>query len=238
MRYITIALLVLFFSISGYSQTLELTISNPQPRLGEIFTLSVEIDTVATNVFSFLSNKFIVSPYKSSSNTGSTIGVSLQATKLGHNDIGPLNFKIDNKVYTSNKIKFDVVDSLPPVNKGLWFRTTPIDDSTVYLIIEQRIPALVYVTHDSPTSMTMTTKTNDEDKEVEMVQDSDNISFGGSHSDYQSVKEPKNKTESKFEYFFALYKIKRNKNGNPVVISKDDFKNIPDYYVFKNILIN
>jgi hypothetical protein len=194
MRYITTALLVLLFPISGYSQTLELTISNPQPRLGEIFTLSVEIDTVATNVFSFL--------------------------------------------YTSNKIKFDVVDSLPPVNKGLWFRTTPIDDSTIYLIIEQRIPALVYVTHDSPTSMSMTTKTNDEDKEIEMVQDSDNISFGGSHSDYQSVKEPKNKTESKFEYFFALYKIKRNKNGNPVVISKDDFKNIPDYYVFKNIVIN
>jgi hypothetical protein len=71
-----------------------------------------------------------------------------------------------------------------------------------------------------------------------MVQDFDKISFAGSHSDFRSVTDLKSSTELNFKYFFALYRIKRGKNGNPVIITKDDFKNIPDYFVFKNITIN
>ncbi len=75
-------------------------------------------------------------------------------------------------------------------------------------------------------------------EEIEMVQDFDKISFGGSHSGFRSVTHPQSSTKLNFKYFFALYKIKRSNNGNPVIITKDDFKNIPDYFVFKNIIIN
>ncbi|MGZ3822865.1 MAG: BatD family protein, partial [Mucilaginibacter sp.] len=204
MKYILI-LLSLVLSNTCYSQSLELKISTPQPRIGDVFSLSINVDTIASNVFNFLSPTYRVSPDKSQSNSESVITTNLQANKMGHNEIGPITLIIDNKTYISNKIKFDVIDSLPPTNKGVWIRTAPIDDSTVYIIIEQRIPASTYISHDSPNSISMTTKTNDDDdKEIEMIQDLDKINFSGSHSEMGRVNGPKNGTELKFENFFAL----------------------------------
>ena len=196
----SLLLLALLFSFKCFSQTLELKISTPQPRLGETFNLNLAADTITSNLFGFLSKDFKVSSYFGISSEVSTLGANLQAKKLGHNEIGPLTLKINNKIYTTNKITFDVVDSLPLVNKGLWIRTVPLDDSTSYILIEQRIPASTYITHNSPNSTTSTDKINDDDKEIEMIQDNEKINFRGSHSTYQSITDPKKNEELKFEY--------------------------------------
>jgi len=232
---IVFVLAMVLLPLVCFSQNLTLDISTPQPRLGETFTLTVEVDTIATNVFSFLSSRFIVSGYRSTSNSGSALGTTLQATKIGHNEIGPLTLTINGKKYIANKIAFEVVDSLPAVNKGLWIRQAPIDDSSEYIILEQRIPALTYITR-SDSTINMTTKANDDEKEIEMVKDVQGINFAGSTEDYRSIIDPKTGQKKDFKFFFALYRIVKTDKNKPMVITKISFNNMPDYYDFKDVV--
>src|SRR5580698_1061924 len=95
------------------------------------------------------------------------MSVSLEAKKKGRNEIGPLTIEINGIKYTTTKIAFDVVDSLPAVNKGYWIRKIKVDDTTVLILTEQRIPALTYYDH-TDNSISMATKTNDDEKEIEL----------------------------------------------------------------------
>jgi hypothetical protein len=229
-------LCLLLLPVSVFSQVLTLELSTPQPRLGDSFTISFNIDTVASNIFSGLLGEFAISPIKNASNEGSKLGVTLTASKLGKTEIGPFSLKINNETYTTDKLDFEIVDSLPQVNQGIWIRKVPINDTSLYLLIDQRIPALTYITHNA-NSINLTTKTNDEDKEIEMVQDAPRINFHGSISDMKSFIDPKTGNELKFKSFFAMYKIIFSKD-KPTVITKADFNNIPDYYKFKDITVN
>jgi hypothetical protein len=229
-------LVFLALPVFCFSQTPTLEISTPQPRLGDNFSLTINIDTVAKNTFSFLSGKFNISSNTSSTNTGSMLSANMQATKLGHNEIGPLTLNVNGTKYTTNKITFDVVDSLPAKNEGLWIRQVPIDDTSVYLIIEQRIPALTYVTHGE-NSINMTTKANDDNKEIEMVKDSAGVYFHGSTEDYRSVANAKTGVRMDFKNFFAMYRITKTDKSKPMIITKSYFNNIPDYYLFQDIII-
>ena len=229
-------LCALMFPAVCFSQNLILEISTPQPRLGEEFSLTISADSIAKNVFNFLSGKFSISNYVSSSNTESILGTNIQATKLGHNDIGPVTLSINGKKYSTNKLGFDVVDSLPAVNRGLWIRKVPINDTSVYIILEQRIPALTYITH-SQNSINMSTKANEDDKETGMTQDSTEVHFHGSRQDYRSVINAKTGAKMDFKNFFAIYRITKADKSKPMVITKDFFTSIPDYYVFQDITI-
>lgn len=227
-------ILILLLPFTALSQTLHLEISTPQPRVGEDFTIMVNIDTVAKDVFSGLAGKFTVSSY-SFGNASSMIGANLNASKTGKNVIGPLTLNINGKKYLTDKLTFDVVDSLPAVNKGLWIRQLPLNDTTTYIIIEQRIPALNYLTHDS-TSISMTAKTSIDDKKAEMVQDSV-VSFHGSTENQKLSPDIKpGESLNFYQNDFAMYEVKHAKN-KPLILTKDYFTNLPSYYKFEDIVI-
>lgn len=229
-------LCALMFPALCFSQNLTLEISTPQPRLGEDFSLTIGADSIAKNTFSFLSGKFNISNYVSSSNTESILGANMQATKLGHNNIAPITLNINGKQYTTNNLAFDVVDSLPAVNKGLWIRKVAINDTSAYIILEQRIPALTYITRGR-NSINMSTKANEEDKEAGMTQDSIAVHFHGSRQDYRSVINNKTGTKMNFKNFFAIYRIIKTDKNKPMLITKSYFTSIPDYYIFQDIII-
>ena len=44
--------------------------------------------------------------------------------------------------------------------------------------------------------------------------------------------------ELKFKYCYRAYKITVIDKTKPVVLHKGDFNNLPDYYTFKNFVIN
>src|ERR1700744_4510998 len=111
--------LIILLPFTALSQTLHLEMSTPQPRLGENFTVTVEIDTIARSVFGGLANNFVVSSYADPGNETSKIGVNLQAKRLGKNEVGPFTLNVNGKKYLTDKLDFSVVDSLPLVNKGL-----------------------------------------------------------------------------------------------------------------------
>jgi len=237
----TIALFgALFIFNNAIAQTLELSTSNPQPRLGQSFTLNINIDTLNQTMFHFLSNNFKVSLSKDQCSNTPEMSVSLEALKKGRNEIGPLTIVFNGIKYTTSKIAFDIVDSLPAVNKGYWIRKVKVDDTTVLILTEQRIPAQTYYEH-TDNSMNMTTKTNNDEKEAELTwieADVANakVNMRGGSSEMQSIYLPSN--ELKFKYCYWSYKITIVDKDKPVVLHKSDFRNLPDYYKFQDIVIN
>lgn len=230
----------LLLCVKVYSQTLNLSISDPQPRLGQGFTITINIDTVNQTMFHFLSDRFKVSLAKDQCSTTPEMSVSLEATKTGRNEIGPLTIEFNGTKYTTNKIAFDVVDSLPAVNKGYWIRKIKVDDTTVLILTEQRIPALTYYDH-TDNSITMSTKTNDDEKEAELTwMEADianaKVEMQGGHSEMQSIYLPSK--ELKFKYCYWLYKITVIDPTKTVILHQGDFTNLPDYYKFQNIIVN
>jgi hypothetical protein len=222
------------------AQTLELKISNPQPRLGQSFSLSVDIDTVCATFFSFLSDKFKLSTAKNASNETPEMAIEAVATKLGRNKIGPLSLAINGRKYITNAVEFDIADSLPAVDKGFWIRTSRLNDTTVLVLTDQRIPALTYYDR-SGNSLNITQKTSEADKEAKLIYDTEDIdnakvNLEVGRSETQSIQLVLH--ELNFKYCFWVYKITIFDKKKPVILHKGDFRNIPDYYNFKDIKIN
>jgi hypothetical protein len=55
---------------------------------------------------------------------------------------------------------------LPNVNKGIWIRKVPIDDSTVYILIDQRIPTHNLITHKDNNTINMSAEVDNDEKEA------------------------------------------------------------------------
>lgn len=240
MKFALSLISALFFWNGVNAQILELSTSNPQPRLGQSFTVSVNIDTLNQTLFHFLSKNFKISLAKNSSSETPEMSISLEATKKGRNEIGPLSLEFNGLKFSTNKIAFDVVDSLPAVNKGYWIRKIKIDDTTVLILTEQRIPALTY-TERTANSISMTTKANDDEKEAELTwmnADVTNakVNMTGGHSETQSIYLPSK--ELTFQYSYWSYKIIIIDKNKPVVLGKTDFANLPDYYKFEDVVVN
>lgn len=233
-------IIALCFWLGVSAQTLNLSISNPQPRIGQSFTVTVNIDTLNETLFHFLSPQFKVSLSKDQCSTTPEMSVDLEAKKIGKNEIGPLTIEFNGIKYKTNKISFNVDDSLPTVNKGYWIRKVKVDDTTVLILTEQRIPALTYYDH-SANSINITTKTNDDEKEAELTwMDADvanaKVNMTGGRSEMQSIY-VKDK-ELKYKYCYWGYKITIIDQNKPVILRKSDFTNLPDYYKFENIIVN
>jgi hypothetical protein len=209
--------------------------STPQPRLGEDFTVTVEVDTIAKSVFGSLTANFTVSSYVDPGNETSKLGVNLQAKKLGKNEVGPFVLNINGKKYLTDKLVFDVVDSLPRVNQGLWIRQVHVDDTTSYIIVEQRIPAMSYISHPDSSTISLTTKVSEDQKKTEMVEDSV-VSFHGSSEGPKSFTDPITKENINYQNYYARYSVKHEKN-KPLVLTKQYFTNLPEYYKFVEIVV-
>src|SRR5437868_15092021 len=108
-------------SLLAIPQTIELTVSTPQPRLGEAFQISIDANALKANIFKSLIGQVGLSNELNGSNDHA-LTMNVNAVKIGENEIGPLEFYIDKTKYTTNKITYEVIDPLPETDNGLWFR--------------------------------------------------------------------------------------------------------------------
>jgi len=236
MRKTLITIFAVIFSASCYSQTLELSISSHQPRLGEYFSVSFNSDTLSKGVFKLPQDKFKIDSYINSMNIETTLSVNLQALKAGENEIGPFNFTFNGKSYKTNKLKFTVADSLPPVNKGLWIRKVAINDTSFYILIDQRIPAMNYVTRKSNT-ISMTAKTSEDEKETEMNTEDEEDAKIESWGSSSSTKLAIGKDDMSYKSLYKCYKVTISDKKKPFTLTSKHFVNLPDYYKFTDIVI-
>jgi hypothetical protein len=220
------SLIFLFILLSGLdciAQTLNLEISNPQPRLGEVFTVSVNIDTLSAIILKPLADKFKMSSTSGSASTDyPKFTADVWATNLGENVIGPLTFEFNGKRYSTSQVKFDVVDSLPATDRGLWFRKVIANDSTFYILIDQRVPF---------------NESNDANS-VKLVGSVENIRSDGSTTTSTSTSIDSDKGKiSEYSSYFGNYKFIITDKSKPVVIRKDAFSGLPPDYKFEDIVI-
>lgn len=235
MKKLYLAFLFLVISLYGQTQMLKLSISNPQPRIGDEFELALDIKTLKSEIFKSISDKVkIVSEYIAGENGEMKIKVT--ALKKGINELGPLTLSLNGVPYTTNKIFYEVVDPLPDVDKGLWFRKVKKSDSTFCIIIEQRIPANEKITYTSENSISMTT----EPETKEYVKFKATYSITGLSSDasststdFTSVKI--NGQSKSYMRCFSVYNFAIDDKTQKIIITKDLFDNLPRTYQFEEI---
>lgn len=226
-----------FDSLLAEPQTIELTISTPQPRLKETFQISLDINHLRANIFKSLAGKVQLSNDISTSDDGDLV-MNVNAVKKGKNEIGPLEFYLDKTKYTTNKIAFEVIDALPDTDKGVWFRKVMTSDTSFCIIIEQRIPANSKTIKQSDNSITFTT----EPEYTDIVKFKDTYSIDGvsgrnsrTVTNFSSV--TINGEDRQFMYGFSIYYFTIEDRKAKIKITKDKFQNIPDDYKFEDIVI-
>ena len=126
-------------SLSAIGQKkLKIEIDNPEPRIGQGVTFSINIDFL-TDYFKKELDKNIdftrsTSIFGNQSDDFERVIIFKKAKKY---DIGPFGFEFNGKKYTTEVITVNVLPKLPMEN-GLWLRKTEFEGEQ-YLILEQLI---------------------------------------------------------------------------------------------------
>ena len=224
-----------------FSQTLNLEISTPQPRLNQEFNILINVQEIRNEIFKSFENQVeLVNDFLHISDP--TLRFTVNPKKLGMSEIGPLNFTFNGKAYTTNKISFEVIGKLPDVTSGLWFRKVKINDTTFYILIDQNIPSVSKTIDSTANSWTRTMESKEKAVEFKYFPDTQfyptdgllKLSIGGSRSN--SGKAYINGVSANYIYNFHLAKCVIKKNGT-ARITKDYFQNLPVDYKFEDIIL-
>ena len=217
------------------SKTLELKISNPQPRVNQSFEITLDVEFIRADIFRPALGKMLYADSMGSYNTD-LMKLTVVPTEKGKNEIGPLQFTINGNVYSTNKIEYEVIDTLPNIDEGLWIRKVTTGDNTFSIIVEQRIPenkvkaprknAPIWATRDDHLA----------------VYKSSPIAKGFQHGGIESstmmssIYDEKG-MEKKFKSAYAITNFEILDKTKKIIFTKDMFENIPAYYKFEDIVI-
>jgi hypothetical protein len=131
--------LLLALSLPAFAQNLTLQISNPQPRVGESFTVSFSMDFFNEQMSEQLQQQASLE-VSQPSYTDKQYSRTLTATKAGTYPIGPYSFTFNGITYTSNQVTIEVIEPLAR-QEGIWLRQVQFGGED-FLILEQMIPNL------------------------------------------------------------------------------------------------
>lgn len=219
------------------AEMLGLSISTPQPRLNQTFQVSIDAAPLRSSIFQPLAGKLkIVESYSNVSSTNWQIDVV--AMGRGKQQIGPIEFNLGNRKFTTNTVVYEVIEPLPKSNKGLWFRKVKTSDSTFALIIEQRIPSQMQITKNEDNSITYSTVPESED----IVKFDDGYSLEGAQRTSSFSKTSQESVEIKGETMgfmdaYSVYHFIIKDRKKQLVIKRDSFVHLPPEYKFEDILI-
>ncbi len=114
-----------------FSQNLKIMLTNPEPRQGD----ELDINLFLANDNITYDEYFEI--FRTTSFEGQ-LNLTGFTKDTGVVSIGPLTFKINNTVYTSDSIKIKVIENLPNVDRGIWLRVVKSYGAEIF-IIEQRL---------------------------------------------------------------------------------------------------
>ena len=225
-------------SMLAIPQTLDLKISSPQPRLNENVEISLEINYIKAQIFKTEFGKFEYSQDIGTSNENLMI-MKVKPMKAGKQSMGSLSFIMNGTKYTTNKIDYEVIEALPNVDKGLWFRKVMTSDTSFCIIIEQRIPANSKVTKISAKETKYWTEpTNDN-----IVRFKNSYSVNGleggdgtTNSNFGYVIDEK-KVRKEYMSGYSINYFRILERQKKIKITKDLFVNIPTDYKFQEIIV-
>jgi len=237
-RYST---LFAFFILSGtasFGQVLEMTMDTPQPRVNATFQVKIDISSIRHQLFSGFEGK--LKPADDINyQEDNMLYFNVMAPETGKFTIGPLNIQVDQKTYSTNTLTYEVVNSLPVIDKGLWFRIVDIDEKSFYLLIDQHIPMHDSISHPTQNA-TLFQTVPDDNHSVKFTDDHiDGLYSSSSESSAtpRTVKD-ENGNNIQFADCFYLRKFTVTDRSKKIKLIKKYFFNLPKDYQFKDILVN
>lgn len=225
-------------SILAIPQTLELKISSPQPRLKEKIEISLDINWIRAQIFKTEFGKFEAAEEIGNSDANLMV-MKVNALKKGKQSIGPLSFTLNGTKYSTTKIEYTVIEALPNVDKGLWFRKVMTSDTTFCIIIEQRIPANSKVKQISKNETKYYSEpTNDNIVKFKSFYSIDGLdgNNSASYSDFSYIIDDAG-TRKEYMSGYSITYFKIADRTKKIKITKDKFQNIPSDYKFEDIII-
>jgi len=238
-------------SASAFSQSVELKVTNPMPRIGESLYLNYEINPEKTDLQKSVidittQEKKSASPFKSCTDPDysiakGSISLTKKLDKIGTINLGPFSFVIDGKTYKSGNMAITVYPELPKEKNGVWISYIKAGND-YYLIIEQRIegkdqslysskaPSLVendktYVKVDDSLS------SNKLESEIKFLQQSSSLGM-------KSLDNNMKKEESLYVQKITVYKVwTSDKYKNNFLLSREHLLNLPTNSDFTPILM-
>lgn len=227
-KYISaIVLLTLSIHLSG--QSIEFSLVNPAPRLGDEIEIKYNIlDDSATvpdyGKLNALMSASMLQPVRKTLGTGTLKLTSLQMD-TGLISIGPLSLTFNHKILKSDSLQIRLDAKLPNEKTGIWIRQVTFK-GVEYLIIEQRI-AGEWEVKKTRNSTTSTFDTDDEEYIEIMETETDNISFFGGYSYSASQSLPIDGEDITVGYKLSIYTInKKSSFKAPFKLDKSNLKNL------------
>lgn len=241
MKRITILLLIICsLNVSG-QEKLKIEIDNPEPRVGQDVTFSINVD--------FLSDYFKKELSKDIDFTRSTSIFGMQSDdferviifkKANIYTIGPFDFKFNGKSYTTNSIKVNVLPELPMEN-GLWVRVTEFEGEK-YLILEQLI------SNESDKTDTENGYSHTiggvKPEGIEFAELNEDLTNGIELSNYSSASSTLRPDGAElfdvgFSYSIKKYKVNFVEDFNGTyLVSKKDIINLPETFDIENVKLS
>lgn len=238
MKHFICLLVTSFLGIAGYSQIdacedsvlLQVFITNPQPRTGDLIGAYVSVDSrvLKTDIAETLpteSRKYIdLSEYDKQ------IGIGrFNEKKIGTYEIGSMNFNFNGKKYYTKPFQIQVIEDLPNVPEGLWIRVVKFTESRFCVIIEQRTK--VDESANNPNSLSEFSLNKAYLKTVWDNPMKFTVSDAGSSFSSGSVK-----VDGKDIFYkgsIGYLWIEKVDPNSKYTLEREDFENLPDYYDFK-----
>ncbi|WP_179319792.1 hypothetical protein [Winogradskyella helgolandensis] len=242
MKKIILLLLICCAFQAIAQQKLEIEIDNPEPRVGQKVTLSINMD--------FLNEYLKKELGKNINVTGSPsiFGMSSEDfqriiifDKAKTYNIGPFDFEFNGKKYTTDTMEVNVLPKLP-IENGLWLRQTEFEGQH-YLILEQLISNTSNKTENENGSYSHTIGgVMPEGKEFAEL--NEDLTQGIQLSNYSSATNSVTPDDGElfgvgFSYSIKKYKITFDEDyKGEYLISESDFNNLPTKFDIGNIKLN
>jgi hypothetical protein len=241
MKRITLILFTICSLNAIGQEKLAIEIDNPEPRVGQSVTFSINVD--------FLTDYFKKELGKNVEFTRSTSIFGMQSDdferviifeKAKKYKIGPFDFEFNGKKYTTETIEVNVLPKLPMEN-GLWLRITKFDGQQ-YLILEQLISNESNKKENENGGYSHTIG-GVKPEGIKFAELNKELTEGIKLSNYSSATNTLNSENAGlfdvgFSYSIKKYKIEFDENFNTkYIISKKDINNLPEKFDIGKIKI-
>ncbi|GAB5524838.1 MAG: hypothetical protein Roseis2KO_27100 [Roseivirga sp.] len=242
MRYLSIIIGLLAFNLLSAQSTLELSIDNPEPRIGDKVELSFSFSFFIDEIRTQLSDDMVMTNAANIFGTGSDKFTRvLEFKRTGKHTVGPFKFDFNGKTIITDSINIDVAEELP-FEEGLWIRLTSDQSGNKFLIVEQLVGNQSdYTEKENGFAYTVGGKLDEgtEFAEIEdLYEDGVTISFKQSRSNTRTSDQG-DVFAAGLSYSFKKYKVEFDEGFNGVfTLKKKHLKNLPKKTSFKKLEIN
>ncbi len=227
-RIVKLALILLIiFPRLNFSQSLDIDLSNPLPRVGQEFEIDVDLNFIVDYIIENLDSSFLVNNTKFNN-----LKIKLTAKDTGSYSIGPFVFEFNDTLFETNKLHLNINNAIDTI-EGLWIKKFK-HNSYEFIILEQ-----VKKTKwkNIGTKKIPQYHTNLENEKAYLVDDTVNdIQFEVSYSrNIPIIKNEKDYLKDMLYYTRDVYFVTKPDNI-PLTLNKSCIKNKPNYVIIDESL--